>query len=819
MPARVRHKARRAMSGTEWEHLLQRSHVHHSEQDDVQSLDYEVNENMVWRAHVASKSNWAYSRERGLKWVVALLVGMATALVAYTIDMFIRGVAGAKFTLISRLIVDCDNCFWSPFLSYIAVNVLLVSVAAFAVAFIEPVAAGSGIPEIKCYLNGYKIPHVVRLSTLLCKAGGVMFSVAGGLAVGREGPMIHSGAVLAAGISQGKATSLPLDSGLFKTFRNDHMKRDFVASGAAAGVSAAFGSPIGGVLFSLEEGASHWNQALTWRTFFCTMISSFTLNLLLSGTSPGVKWGYLNQPGLVDFGEFVAQSYTVVEIPFFVIIGVVGGLSGAAFNAINTKLTLFRMRFIPVSKPWARFAEALFIAALSATVSFLFAFFIFECRPEPTTVYEGITLRRFTCPEGEYNDMATIFFTTQEEAIRQLFHNRDAFSYPTLAFFMFAYFGLAVVTYGASVPSGLFVPCILTGCAFGRLAGHALEHLFPSIVHDPGTYALVGAAAFLGGVVRMTISLTVIILESTNDISYGLPVMLTIMVSKIVGDLFNEGLYDIHIDIKHIPFLGWEPERLMENLTAADIMSTPVNVLPYFVRVRDVVVLLESNTHGAFPLCGIDENGLPSDQFVGIILRHEIITLLKRRAFVDYANAVRSHVDWLDFVDDYPRYPDIVDIRADIFDEDMDKFMNLSPYMNPAPITTQPVAAATAVFRLFRGLGLRHMVVVDRMRRIMGIVTRHDLVHLEDKFHRDGSPRDVPWHNPHYQFGRDTPRSHEASIAHLYGSTDSKDTSSITSLPRSSATPVQSVAELLASIPGSNVDPQASPTLQRSGIQ
>lgn len=148
----------------------------------------------------------------------------------------------------------------------------------------------------------------------------------------------------------------------------------------------------------------------------------------------------------------------------------------------------------------------------------------------------------------------------------------DSFGAPTLIIFGIEYFLLTLWTFGISVPSGVFIPAILTGAAWGRLFGIFVERLFPSVTGiDPGKYALAGAAAQLGGVVRMTISLTAIIMEATKDITFGLPIMLVLMVTKWVGDMFNEGLYDSHIDLAEVPILGWNPPKMSRNILAESV--------------------------------------------------------------------------------------------------------------------------------------------------------------------------------------------------------------------------------------------------------
>ena len=114
----------------------------------------------------------------------------------------------------------------SPFLAFLFYQTLFAFLASIFV-YIEPVSGGSGIPEVKCFLNGIDLPRIVRFKTLVCKVVGVTFSVAAGLPVGKEGPMVHSGSVVAAGISQGRTKFWGVDTSFskFSDFRNDREKR------------------------------------------------------------------------------------------------------------------------------------------------------------------------------------------------------------------------------------------------------------------------------------------------------------------------------------------------------------------------------------------------------------------------------------------------------------------------------------------------------------------------------------------------------------------------------------------------------------------
>ncbi|KAG9263860.1 H(+)/Cl(-) exchange transporter 7 [Astyanax mexicanus] len=696
-----------------------------------ESLDYDNSENQLFLEEERRMSHMSFRCLEISRWVICGLIGFLTGLIACFIDIAVEYLAGVKYDLVKENIEKFTEVggLSISLILWAVLNSAFVMVGALAVAFFEPVAAGSGIPQIKCYLNGVKVPRVVRLKTLLVKVFGVICSVAGGLAVGKEGPMIHSGAVVAAGVSQGRSTSLKRDFKIFEYFRRDTEKRDFVSAGAAAGVSAAFGAPVGGVLFSLEEGASFWNQMLTWRIFFASMVSTFTLNFFLSIYHK--KPGELSSPGLINFGRFDMDNveYSLYEIPLFIIMGAIGGVLGALFNVLNYWLTIFRIRY--VHRPCLQVMEAMLVAAVTATVSFAMIYFSNDCQPLETVTSEDYPLQLF-CADGEYNAMATAFFNTPERSVRSLFHNPPGTYNPlTLGLFTLTYFFLACWTYGLTVSAGVFIPSLLIGAAWGRLFGLLLSLMTTGklVWADPGKYALMGAAAQLGGIVRMTLSLTVILVEATGNVTYGLPIMLVLLTAKIVGDYFIEGLYDVHIKLQSVPFLHWEAPATSHWLTAREVMSSPVTCFNRVEKVGTIVDVLSntSTNHNGFPVIIQAAASEEPGKLCGLILRSQLIVLLKHKVFVERARSRLSQrkLQLKDFRDAYPRFPPIQSIH--VSQDERECMMDLTEFMNPTPYTVPQETSLPRVFKLFRPLGLRHLVVVDDENRVVGLVTRKDL--------------------------------------------------------------------------------------------
>jgi H+/Cl- antiporter ClcA len=568
-------------------------------------------------------------------------------LVAIFVTFFTKIFTRFKFTVFNNLLEkerDGELTYGTAFAFFTACNFVYVLLAWLTV-WAEPLSAGSGIPEIKCFLNGLNIPRIVRVRTLICKIIGVIFSCSGGLPLGKEGPMVHAGAVIAAGVSQGKSMTMGFDTAFskYQDFRNDKEKRDFVACGAAAGVAAAFGAPIGGVLFSLEEGASFWSTKLTWRCFFCAMTTVFTVYAINAANS---AFGHSDSSAMFSFGEFFnlqgeKSNYSVWELALFTVMGGMGGLVGACFVSSNRYIT--KWRFAHLKGKTSKMVEALLVCILMSVISFMLPLLWNRCTPLPVDMEEWSDQEKqlvdelvpLYCPEEtHYNELASLYLTDSDTAIKQLFHFREigdhndsTFSSSALFLFVVPYIFMACLTLGIAVPAGLFVPSLLSGAAFGRLVGHLLHKLDNTrgTFADSGTYALIGSAAITAGIARMTISLTVMILEATGDMQYVLPLMLTVMAARLVGNVFTEGQYDVHIHNRHLNFLEEDEgvSQLVElhDLTVNEIMSRRPICLRPVVRVGEVFDMLCKVKHHCFPIgesifhAFIMHNRTPNPQF------------------------------------------------------------------------------------------------------------------------------------------------------------------------------------------------------------
>lgn len=183
-----------------------------------------------------------------------------------------------------------------------------------------------------------------------------------------------------------------------------------------------------------------------------------------------------------------------------------------------------------------------------------------NCRPQSETKDNSYQLQ-WTCPTGEYNPLATIILNTERGTLEEFFRYPEILSvsinvqeeqtsmiWDLTIYFLLWYFGTAM-TFGIWVPAGIFVPGMLMGCALGLMyLDLLLDGFHLSLLRAGGqSYLVIGAAGMLSGYTRLTYSLAVIMMETTQSVNLFIPVLITIMVSHQVGRMFNRSLYEYGI--------------------------------------------------------------------------------------------------------------------------------------------------------------------------------------------------------------------------------------------------------------------------------
>ncbi|KAJ3673130.1 hypothetical protein LUZ60_006504 [Juncus effusus] len=705
----------------------------------VESLDYEVIENYAYREQQAQKGKLWVNYYIIIKWFFALLIGIGTGFAAVFINLAVENFSGWKYTATFTII---QHSYLAGYLVFVLFNLALVFSSVFIVTHFAPAAAGSGIPEIKGYLNGVDTHGILLFRTLIGKIFGSIGSVGGGLALGKEGPLVHTGACIASLLGQGGTAKYHLNSKWLRMFESDRDRRDLVTCGCAAGVAAAFRAPVGGVLFALEEVTSWWRSHLMWRVFFTSAVVAVVVRSAMSWCKSG-KCGHFGSGGFIIWDISDGQEdYSFQELLPMAIIGVIGGLLGALFNQLTLYITKWRRSYLHKKGSKVKIYEACLISVITSTVSFGLPL-LRKCSPCPDS--EGIECPRppgldgnfvnfFCSKDNEYNDLATIFFNTQDDAIRNLFSAKTFHEYSaqSLLTFLVMFYTLAVVTFGTAVPAGQFIPGIMIGSTYGRLVGMSVVKFYKKLNVEEGTYALLGAASFLGGSMRMTVSLCVIMVEITNNLKLLPLIMLVLLISKAVGDFFNEGLYEVQARLRSIPLLESRPKQFMRNMTAKEACKNQqVVYFPRVVQVGEVVSVLRSTQHNGFPVVDHAQNG--ETVVIGIILRSHLVVLLQSK--VDFQSSpfpcgprgvLNSH-KLSDFVKPATsKGKSIEDIH--LTEEELQLYLDLAPFINPSPYVVPEDMSLAKVYNLFRQLGLRHIFVVPRASRVLGLITRKDLL-------------------------------------------------------------------------------------------
>ena len=338
----------------------------------------------------------------------------------------------------------------------------------------EPDISGSGIPQIEGELKGLEDQNWRKV--LAAKFAGCVLAIGGGLALGREGPSIQLGGMIGKGFARRKNALLTEE-------------RMLMSCGAGAGLAAAFGAPLAGVLFALEE-----------------LHKNFSAEVLVSTMAASAVADYIavNIIGLRPVFDFDVEHRIPLRLYWAVVLlGVILGILGVIYNKLLDKMQDFFDKF-----------DSKFISiGIMLMISFLMMFIY------PTVLGSGNNLVK-VISDGKFTLMAlaTLF-------VAKLFFSTGSF--------------------GTGTPGGIFLPLLVIGAITGGLYSTFLSTAFGVEEYYIKGFVIIAMAGFFSAIVRAPITGVILITEMTGNFMTLLSLVSASLVAYVVADLLGgEPVYD-----------------------------------------------------------------------------------------------------------------------------------------------------------------------------------------------------------------------------------------------------------------------------------
>ncbi len=399
---------------------------------------------------------------------------------------------GALVGLVSGLVVvayrfalsfaEKESMRWQSWLKgnpWLLVPALLVlagcGVAVGILVHRNPMIAGSGIPQVKGQMTGRLKVHWFR--TVLGKFSGGVLALLAGLSLGREGPSIQLGASMAQGIA-----------GKIGTSRME--RRILLASGASAGLAAAFHAPLAGVMFALEEIFKYFSPVILLSTMISAVVADFVSGLFF-GVSP-------------VFHFVVDQALPLKHHAVLLVLGVLTGAAGACYNfTLLWMQSLYaRMKWLPV---WARPVVPFLMAGVLGLVL-------------PTVTGSG------------HRMIELIQFDSPMKLLMMLLAMKFIFS---------------MVSFTSGTPGGIFFPLLVMGATLGGVFSHLVIGVFGIDDSLFNNFVILAMVGLFTGIVRAPVTGVVLLVEMTGSFHQLLPLVIVAVISFATADLLrSQPIYD-----------------------------------------------------------------------------------------------------------------------------------------------------------------------------------------------------------------------------------------------------------------------------------